>query len=585
MPLETPTLQSRPSAFREFLDRDWRAWLDEFPELGTVFGYPGFNDRWTDDSAEGIARRTAHLEATSRQLERFQREELPERERVDLDLYRDLVAEARRGIAFGEDANPFHFGMPHNVWMPISQMEGIHLTIADLLAIQPRRTPKDLEDIVARLRRSAAAVDQNLELMRKGLARGYSAPREAIRGVPAQVAGLLSADPRQSALLLPFAERPRSVPEEAWRRLSVEAVEAYATIARPALERLRQYLTDEYLPNCRREVGVAALPNGKAAYEHLLRWQTTTTLTAEQIHATGLAELERIHAEMERIRTQVQFPGTLAEFYAHLREDPKYFVKDPERLIEMYRAVGKRADAGLPRVFGRLPRLPYGVEPMPAFKAPSSPAAYYQNGAQADGRPGVFYANTHNLASRPTWEMEDLLLHEAVPGHHLQIALSDELEGLPSFRRLSGYTAFVEGWGLYAETLGEELGFYKDPLSKMGQLIADAWRSVRLVVDTGMHAKGWTRQQAIDFFAANAGRSLSDIEVEIDRYIVWPGQAVSYKIGQLHFTGLRKRAEKALGDRFDVRAFHDVLLGEGGVPLGLVEARVDRWIESVRAGA
>ena len=281
---------------------------------------------------------------------------------------------------------------------------------------------------------------------------------------------------------------------------------------------------------------------------------------------------------MEKVREAVGFRGNLQEFYQYLRTDPKFFLSSGDQLVTGYRALGKRADAGLARLFGVLPRLPYGVEPMPAFKAESSPAAYYQAGSRPDGRPGVFYANTSHMESRPSWEMEDLLLHEAVPGHHLQIAIADELDGLPSFRRHSGYTAFVEGWGLYAETLGDELGFYRDPLSRMGQLIADAWWSVRLVVDTGIHAMGWTREQAIEFFASNAGRSTSDITVEIDRYIVWPGQALGYKIGQLKFRELRTRAERALGARFDVRRFHDLLLGEGGVPLALVEARIDAWI-------
>jgi uncharacterized protein (DUF885 family) len=393
-----------------------------------------------------------------------------------------------------------------------------------------------------------------------------------------EVRGLIHEDPMTSPLLEAFQQRPAGVSEADWARFLGEARRAYLEGARPALLRLHAYLVGQYLPACRESVGLVDLPNGAAWYEHLIRWQTTTTLSARQIHEIGLAELERIHRDMEKVRVSAGFTGTLPEFYAYLRTDPKFFYAEADQLVEKYRALGKRADAGLACLFGRLPRLPYGVEPMPAFKAPSSPAAYYMPGAPSAGRPGIFYANTHGLDSRPKWEMEDLVLHEAVPGHHLQIAISEELEGLPAFRRHSGYTAFVEGWGLYAETLGEELGFYQDPLSKMGQLIADAWRSVRLVVDTGMHSLGWSRQQAIQFFAENAGRSEADITVEIDRYIVWPGQALGYKIGQLKFRELRTRAEKALGPKFDVRTFHDILLGEGGLPLGLVEGRVDAWV-------
>jgi uncharacterized protein (DUF885 family) len=571
-------IEVRASSFRAYLDEDWTAWVAQYPEVGTVYGYPGHNDRWTDDSPAGIAARRRHLNESLARLQTFDRESLGHRERTDYDLYRSILEEAVQGERFGEDPFPFHFGMPHNLWMPISQMEGIHLSAADLLAMQPRATVKDLEDIVARLRSLPAEVDHNIALLRGGVERGYTAARAAIHGVPDQVRGLIPEDPLKSPLLQAFQTPPTGMAPSEWARLTAEARRAYSEGVRPALQRLHTYLVETYLPACRTVVGISAVPNGAAQYERLIRWQTTTSLTAKAIHDTGLAELDRIHREMEKIREEVGFHGDLQKFYHYLRTDPKFFIPSGEELVTGYRALGKRADAGLARLFGVLPRLPYGVEPMPAFKAESSPAAYYQAGSRPDGRPGIFYANTSHMESRPRWEMEDLLLHEAVPGHHLQIAIADELDGLPSFRRHSGYTAFVEGWGLYAETLGAELGFYHDPLSRMGQLIADAWRCVRLVVDTGIHAMGWTREQAIEFFATNAGRSTSDITVEIDRYIVWPGQALGYKIGQLKFRELRSRAEKALGARFDVRRFHDLLLGEGGVPLALVESRIDAWI-------
>jgi len=581
MESRAPIMNPPTSAFRAFLDADWSAWLDLYPELGTVFGTPGYNDRWTDDSTAGIARRREQLEKSLSTVRTFRREELAPEDHTNFDLYRGLLEDAVEGLAFGEEPNPFHFGMPHNLWMPISQMEGIHLAIADMVVMQPRQRTRDLEDIVARLRAAPAAIDNNIALLEAGLRRGYSAPQAAIHGVPAQVHGLIPEDPMKSPLLDAFQERPAAVSEADWARVVADARQAYAEGVRPALRRLHAYLKDTYLPACRPTVGISGVPHGASHYEHLIRWQTTTQLTAKEIHEIGLAELDRIHREMEKVRAAAGFSGSLAEFYTYLRTDPKFFYSEAAALVDKYRALGKRADAGLARLFGRLPRLPYGVEPMPAFKAASSPAAYYMPGAPSDGRPGIFYANTHNLGTRPMWEMEDLVLHEAVPGHHLQIALSEELGNLPAFRRHSGFTAFVEGWGLYAETLGEELGFYQDPLSKMGQLIADAWRSVRLVVDTGIHALGWSREKAIQFFAENAGRSMADITVEIDRYIVWPGQALGYKIGQLKFRELRTRAEKALGEKFDVRAFHDIVLGEGGLPLRMVEDRVDAW---VRAG-
>jgi uncharacterized protein (DUF885 family) len=573
------------SAFRSYLDADWTAWLDLYPELATYFGYPGYNDRLTDDSTEGIARRRRHLESSLAKLRTFRREELESRERLDFDQYLSLLEGGVEGLGYGDDPLPFHFGMPHSLWMPISQMEGIHLTAADLLAMQPRQTVRELEDIVARLRALPKEIDNNIALLEAGRAHGYTPSKTAIHGVPDQVHGLIVDDPIKSPILEAFQTAPTTIAPSEWTRLAGEAARAYSQGVRPALQRLHQYLVSTYLPACRETFGISAVPQGAAIYQRLIHWQTTTTLTAQQIHQIGLAELDRIHQEMEKVRVAAGFTGTLPEFYEYLRTEPTFFFRSGDELIQGYRALGKRADAGLARLFGRLPRLPYGVEPMPAYKAASSPAAYYQPGAPADGRPGLFYANTHHLDSRPHWEMEDLLLHEAVPGHHLQIAISDELEGVPSFRRHSGYTAFVEGWGLYAETLGEELGFYGDPLSKMGQLIADAWRSVRLVVDTGIHAMGWSRDQAIRFFSENAGRSNSDITVEVDRYIVWPGQALGYKIGQLKFRELRTRAETALGAKFDVRRFHDLLLGAGAVPLAIVESRVDAWIAGGGQGA
>ncbi|MHB8352765.1 MAG: DUF885 domain-containing protein [Thermoplasmata archaeon] len=569
--------------FRTYLDEDWALWIEEYPELGTVFGIPGYNDRWTDDSPAGIARRERHLRASRDRWTAFDRSALDPDDRLNHGLYGTMLAEAIEGLAFGEEPNPFHFGMPHNLRMPLNQMEGIHLGAADLLALQPHATVPDLEALLARLRSLPRAIDLTVDLLETGRAAGLTAPRVALRGVPEQVNGLIPEAAEATPLLDGLRERPTGVEAGAFSRLRDEAVGLYDGSVRPAFARLRAYLTDTYLPACRETVGLSALPDGAAAYAHLIRWQTTTALTPSEIHAIGLAELDRIHREMEAVRARAGFPGSLAEFFQFLRTDPRFYCDRPEELIEGYRALAKRADPGLARLFGRLPRLPYGVEPMPSFKAASSPAAYDQPGAPAAGRAGLFYANTHDLRARPRWEMEDLVLHEAVPGHHLQIALADELEDLPAFRRHSGPTAYIEGWGLYAESLGGELGFYQDPYAKMGELIADAWRSVRLVVDTGIHAFGWSRERAIRFFAEQAGRAEADIAVEVDRYIVWPGQALGYKIGALKFRELRARAEARLGARFDVRAFHDTLLAEGALPLDLVADRVEAWIRAAGA--
>jgi uncharacterized protein (DUF885 family) len=564
--------------FRAFLADDWRRWMVQSPETATAVGYPGQNDRWTDDSPVGIAARDRHLEESVRALSRIAPGVLSPKERLNHRLYSSLLKTAVAGRRFGDDPLPFHFGYPHNLWQPLNQMDGIQITAGQLIPIQPRQTSEDHKAIVARLRALPAAVEQNTALLEDGRRRGYLPPRVAIRGVPAQVEALVPEDPTASALWEPFRELPRGLPEAERARVTAEARAAYLEGARPAFLRLHRYLIDVYLPAARESVGASELPNGREGYAHHVRWTTTTDLTPEQIHEVGLAEVRRTRAEMEALVRSTGFSGSLPEFHRFLRTDPRFRPRSAPELVDGFRILAKRIDPELAHHFGRLPRLPYGVLPVPEFQAPSVPAAYYLPGAPDAGRPGMFYANTHDLASRPTWKMESLTLHEAVPGHHLQVALAAEVEDVPEFRKHSGETAFVEGWGLYAESLGEELGLYRDPYSKFGALDHDVWRSIRLVVDTGMHALGWTRERAMNFFRENTGMSELDIAIEVDRYLVWPGQALAYKIGALKIRELRTLAEATLGDRFDERAFHDTVLGEGGLPLGELEVRVRAWI-------
>ena len=327
------------------------------------------------------------------------------------------------------------------------------------------------------------------------------------------------------------------------------------------------------------------MPDGEAYYAWRIKTQTSTNLTAKQVHDIGLAEVQRIRAEMEKIRAQVGFKGTLAEFFVYLQTDPKFFFTDKEELLRGYRDIAKRADPQLMKFFKTLPRATYGVIPVPTYAEKSQTTAYYMPGAADAGRPGYFYANTYALNTRPKWEMQPLTLHEAVPGHHLQISIAQELGDLPDFRKYGGYTAFVEGWGLYAESLGEEMGFYTDPYDKFGQLTYEMWRAVRLVVDTGMHAFGWSRQQAIDFFKANAGKNEHDIVVEIDRYIVDPGQALAYKLGELKIKELRAFATRELGKNFDVRLFHDEVLKNGAVPLSVLDSNIKAWVVARKQAA
>ncbi|HYQ83225.1 MAG TPA: DUF885 domain-containing protein, partial [Rubrobacter sp.] len=322
----------------------------------------------------------------------------------------------------------------------------------------------------------------------------------------------------------------------------------------------------------------STLPDGEAWYALAVRESTTTDLTPRQIHDIGLAEVKRIRAEMDEVIRSTGFKGSFEEFLTFLRTDPRFYFEKPEDLVTAYREICKRADPELVKLFGRLPRLPYGVDVIPEYAAKSQTTAYYSQGSLAAGRPGMYSVNTYDLKSRPRYEMEALSLHEAVPGHHLQVSLAQEIEGIPTWRRYDDYTAYVEGWGLYAESLGEEMGFYKDPYSKFGQLTYEMWRAVRLVVDTGMHSLGWSREQAIDYFKANAGKAEHDITVEIDRYIVTPGQALAYKLGELKIKELRAFAEKELGAKFDIRAFHDEVLGRGALPLDLLEKNVRGWV-------
>jgi len=569
----------KSNEFRSFLDEDWMRWVSEYPEIGTACGLPGFNDRWTDDSEAGIERRRAHLAQSHARLFEFDPTGLSPTDQLDHDLYRSLVVTAETGARIGFDPMPFDFGEPHDLRMPMNQMEGVHLTAPDFLDLAPRDRVADFDDRLARLRALPQAIRQQKVLLEAGRAAGFTPPRIAVVGMPDQIRNLLCPDPSESALLAPFVTLPSSVGPSEQSRPIAQARAAYTDGVVPTFTELLAYLDSSYLPACRETVGASALPGGAATYAYLVRRMTTTDLTPEQIHQIGLREVQRLRSEMEAVMTRTGFLGSFAEFKEFLRTDPRFYWSRGEELVDGYRVIAKKIDPQLGRLFGRLPRLPYGVLPVPSFREKNSPAAYYMGGAPATGRAGNFYANTYQVGVRPRWEMEGLTLHEAVPGHHLQIAIAQELDHLPEFRRWSGPTAFIEGWGLYAESLGEELGLYQDPYSKFGQLTFDAWRSIRLVVDTGMHAMGWSRDRAIQFFRDNTSMSDVGIGVEVDRYIVWPGQALAYKIGQLKIREMRTLGETRLGERFDVRSFHDLVLGEGALPLDLLQTRVRHWVE------
>ena len=565
-------------ALRAQLDEDWRYWMNEHPELATAVGYPGQNGRWTDYSDAAVDRRAQYVKDSLQRLLSIDRGQLAINDQLNYDLYRDLIATAIAGLEFHNDAVPIRGVVSFNLLMPVNQLDGVQQSVPRAIAMMPTATVADYEDIVSRLRSVGPLVDQTIALMERGVAAGLTPPRMTLRDLPAQVSAQLVDDPLKSPMLAGFSSMPASIPEAERARLTREAVDAYTQAVVPAFTKLRDFLVSRYLPACRETTAVSSLPNGASMYVYNVKWHTTTAMTPQEIHETGIAEVKRIRADMDRVIAASGFKGSFQAFVAFLRTDPRFYFTDAASLLTAYRDIAKRADPELAALFGVLPRTPYGVKPVPDAIAPSQTTAYYDPGSLVAARPGNMFANTYKLDARPKWEMEALTLHEAVPGHHLQISLAQERDDLPEFRKHSSFTAFVEGWGLYAESLGDEMGLYQDPYSKFGQLTYEMWRAVRLVIDTGLHSMGWSRDQAIAFFRANAAKADQDIIVEVDRYIVWPGQALGYKIGQLKIRELRTNAERALGPRFNIRQFHDVVLGQGAVPLDALERQVEAWI-------
>ncbi len=569
---EVQQLTTKPYAlddtkrFERYIEIARNQVLLDRPELATQIGDPRGQGRWTDESPAAIAQRKQAEREGLALLQSIDRTTLSSSNQLNYDLLLDQMQTTVQGQAFPQEL------------LRMSQMNGPQQDPAAILAMMPNASVEQLQDQVSRLEALPLSIDQSIALMREGIKAGVTPPRITLRDVPQQIRNQLVDDPATSPLLTGFANIPAGVDSWQQEALRERAESVYSQQIVPAYERLLAFTVNEYLPSARESIAARDLPDGESWYAYNVNMRTTTDLTPQQIHEIGLREVARIRAEMEEVIAQTGFAGRFADFLVFLRTDPQFYFTTAEDLIREYRDIAKRADPGLTRLFGVLPRTPYGVIPVPSYAEQSQTTAYYQDGSLKAGRPGYYFVNTYALNTRPRWEMEALTLHEAVPGHHLQISLAQELENVPWFRQESSYTAFVEGWGLYAESLGSALGFYQDPYSHFGQLTYEMWRAVRLVVDTGMHYMGWSRQQAIDYFKENAGKQEHDIIVEIDRYIVWPGQALAYKIGELKFKELRAYAEHELGAQFDVRAFHDTVLGAGAVPLNVLEANVHRWV-------
>ncbi|MEQ1513584.1 MAG: DUF885 domain-containing protein [Lysobacteraceae bacterium] len=552
-----------------FFDEEWERGLRENPESASFEGDRRYNDRWSDNSLKAIATSEAADREALARLKRFDRSRLSPADQLNYDTFLWLQEKAVQRQTFRE------------YLQPVGHQGGVQNTdgIIEGLAFNETR---DYRDWLARMRALPSMVDQSIALMREGVKAGNVPPRVLMQRVPTQIAAQIVDDPTASPFYRPFAKFPAGISESDRAALQTEARTVIAERIVPAYRKLQAYFKGEYLPKTRTGIAVADLPNGKAYYDFLAGYYTTTGLSADEIHAIGLKEVARIHAEMEKVKVEAGFQGTLPEFFTFLRTDPRFFEKTPEALLTRYRAIAKRIDPELVKAFRIIPRAPYGVRPIPDTIAPDTTTAYYQQGASDGSRAGFYYVNLYKPEMRPTWEMMPLSLHEAVPGHHFQFARGLELPDAPMFRRTAYFVAYGEGWGLYAEQLGFDMGLYDDPYDHMGQLAYEMWRAVRLVVDTGMHAKGWTRERAIAYFKDNAPKTDQDIVNEIDRYIGTPGQALAYKIGQMKISELRARAEAALGPKFDVRDFNDAVLETGSVPLETLERHIDAWIAARR---
>lgn len=544
-------------------DLDWEYRMTEFPEFATYYGYPGQNHRWSDNSLEAIGRRNEDLTTKKKVLDSIDRESLDEPDHLHFDLFKRELEESLEGTRFRSEL------------LALGSSGGPHSSPAQGIALMPAQNPEHFEDILSRLDAIPTLLQRSIALLNEGLANAITQPTVILRNAEHQINAQIVDEAANSPLLQPLKEAPKDISDDLFRNASA----IYTEKIRPALEEFREFVVKTYIPGARDSIARADLPDGEEWYAFLVRRFTTTNLSPKEVHEIGLGEVERIRAEMNEVIASADFAGTFEEFTDFLRTDPGFYFDEAEDLLAEYRNICKKVDPELARLFGVLPRLPYGVKPVPSYSEKNAPTAYYQPGSAEVGRAGYYFANTYNLKARPKWEMEALTLHEAVPGHHLQFAIAQELKGIPEFRKRALITAYIEGWALYAESLGSDMGFYQDPYSRFGQLTYEMWRAVRLVVDTGMHALGWTREQAIEFFTANTGKTEHDIITEIDRYISGPGQALAYKIGELRIKELRAYAEEKLGDSFDVRAFHDQVLGEGPLPLQVLEERMKRWVD------
>jgi len=555
----------------EDLFNNYRAFqLAQYPEYATYQGDHRYDDRLTDLSPAAEKSRTDSLSGFLRVAESIDASALNDTSRVSLELFKKLMQNAVKSASF-------------DTWlMPLGQQEGIHIDFPQIIETQPLQHAQEYDKYLLRLRGFPKQVADVIANMKTGIQQGMVPPVFIAKQVLDQVSSLARMPVEETPFLIPILHRKNMLTESDKIKYKELVTKEVKEAVLPAYLQLADFLKNEYLPHCRKDAGVWSLKNGKAYYAFQIENQTTLSLTPEQVFQTGLNEVSRLRNELEKIKEEIGFKGDILDFFKKLRTDPQFYYTSKDSMMAHYRKILQKMDTVLPSLFGHLPAAPYDLREMEDYRAKSAPQAYYYPAPLDRSRPGYFYVNTHDLPSRPIYTMTALALHEAVPGHHIQIALAQEIKGLPWFRQDYAATGFVEGWALYAEYLGYETGMYEDNYQKLGALLFEMWRACRLVVDVGLHDKRWTREQAVNFMLENTANSELDIRSEIDRYISWPGQALTYKMGELKIKELRKRAETTLGDQFDLKLFHDKLLENGAVPLDMLEANINVWISQTQ---
>lgn len=556
------------SDFQELLDEIWDFELTVTPLLATNVGDPRGQDCLADDSLEGIKKRHEKRTDFFQRLIAFEPSSLPEISQIDHELTR-----LRLKTQLDHDDYEAYL-------MPINNREGFHISFPELPRVMNPSSVADFENYISRLLDFSRYTDQQIQLMRLGIKRRLTQPAIIMRDSANQAEAQVVGEPKQSRFYTIAREAAnKTVKPEDWTKLSDSIEYAIRVSVIPSYAKFARFLRDEYLPACRGTISASALPRGRDYYQNQIERFTTIRVTPEQLHQTGIDENQRIRKEMNDIREAVGFEQNLTAFLEHLRTDPKFYPATGEELMKEAALILKKADGRLPELFGHLPRIPYGLREIPAYVAPQTTSAYYWPPSTDGTRGGVYYLNTYNLSARPLYQLEALSMHEAVPGHHLQLAIQAELTTLHPMSRESNLNAFIEGWALYSERLGKDLGFYTDPYQEFGRLSMEAWRASRLVVDTGIHWFGWTRDQAINYMENNTALSKHNIVAEVDRYIGWPAQALSYKTGELAIRRIRTDAEDRLRDQFDVREFHDRVLEAGAIPIPMLESRISQWID------